>query len=165
VRNRCGTLTSGGGGTDAGVIRPSRTSASTVHLPAALAERMLEQARAELPNEACGLVGGPVATGRATSFHAARNRHASSLRYDVHPEDLVHIMFAIESAGEQLLAVFHSHTGSPAIPSPTDVREARYDAVQLIASLADPLADAVSALRAWRVRDGSVSEVELRISA
>jgi proteasome lid subunit RPN8/RPN11 len=147
------------------MIRPSRTSASTVHLPAGLAERMLEHARAELPKEACGLVGGIVATGRATSFHAARNRHASSLRFDVHPEDLVRIMFAVESAGEQLLAVFHSHTASPATPSPADVREARYDAVQLIASLADPLADTASALRAWRVRDGSASEVGLRISA
>ena len=165
MRHRCRTPSTGGGGTDAGVIRPSPPFASTVHLPAALAERMLEHARAELPNEACGLVGGVVATGRATSFHAARNGHASSLRYDVQPEDLVRIMFAIESAGEQLLAVFHSHTGSPAIPSPTDVREARYDAVHLIASLADPLTDAASALRAWRVRDGSVSELELRISA
>ena len=110
------------------------------------------------------MLGGIAAKGRVTSFHAARNRHASPLRYDVHPEDLVRIMFALESAGEELMAVFHSHTRSPAVPSPTDLREARYDVVHLIATLADPAADVVSALRAWRLRDGSALEVAVRIS-
>jgi proteasome lid subunit RPN8/RPN11 len=139
-------------------------SAATIQLPGDLASAMLAHARAELPNEACGLLGGVAATGRVSSFHAARNRHASPLRFDVHPEDLVRIMFALESAGEELMAVFHSHTRTPAVPSPTDIREAHYNAVQVIATLADPAADAPSALRAWRVRDGSAVEVAVRIS-
>jgi [CysO sulfur-carrier protein]-S-L-cysteine hydrolase len=146
------------------VTRPSPPPASTIQLPTALATLMLDHARAELPNEACGLVGGVVATGRASSFHAARNRHASPLRYDVQPEDLVRIMFALESAGEELIAVFHSHTRSPAAPSLADVREARYDVVHLIATLAEPLADVSDALRAWRVLDGAAAEIAVRIS-
>ena len=146
------------------MTRSAAPSAATIHLPGILASAMLAHARAELPNEACGMLGGIAAKGRVTSFHAARNRHASPLRYDVHPEDLVRIMFALESAGEELMAVFHSHTRSPAVPSPTDLREARYDVVHLIATLADPAADVVSALRAWRLRDGSALEVAVRIS-
>jgi proteasome lid subunit RPN8/RPN11 len=73
-------------------------------------------------------------------------------------------MFALESAGEELMAVFHSHTRARAVPSETDIREAHYNAVQVIATLADPAADAPSALRAWRVRDGSAVEVAVRIS-
>lgn len=140
-------------------------SAATIQLPADVAAAMLAHARAELPNEACGLVAGEPSSGRASSFHPARNAHASPLRYDVDPEDLVRIVFAIESAGEQLLAVFHSHTRSPAAPSATDVREARYDAIQMIASVADPEAAATDALRAWRVADGRAIEVTIRISA
>ena len=82
-----------------------------------------------------------------------------------HHEDLVRIVFTIESAGEALLAVFHSHPRSAAVPSPTDVREARYEAVHLIATLADPGGDAADALRGWIVKDGAVSEVAIRISA
>jgi [CysO sulfur-carrier protein]-S-L-cysteine hydrolase len=146
------------------VTGPAAPSAATIRLPGDLASAMLAHARAELPNEACGLLGGIAATGRVSSFHAARNRHASPLRYDAHPEDLVRIMFALESAGEDLISVFHSHTRTPAVPSRTDLREARYDVVHLIATLADPAADAVGALRAWRVRDGSAVEVAVRIS-
>ena len=48
-------------------------------------------------------------------------------------------------------------------PGPT-THEVRYDVVHLIATLADPAADVVSALRAWRLRDGSALEVAVRIS-
>ena len=145
-------------------MTPAAPVASLV-LPVDLATRMLEHARAELPNEACGLVGGDPSTRRAVSFHPARNRHASPLRNDIHPEDLVRIVFTIESAGVALLAVFHSHPRSAAVPSPTDVREARYEAVHLIATLADPGGDAADALRGWIVKDGAVSEIAIRISA
>lgn len=134
--------------------------AASFDLPRDLVTAMLDHARAELPNEACGLVGGDPATGRATSFHAARNRHASSLRYDVHPEDLVRIVFTIESAGDELVAVFHSHTRSPAVPSATDVRDARYDVIHLIAGLDDR----AQALRGWRIADGTATEVAIRIN-
>jgi proteasome lid subunit RPN8/RPN11 len=134
-------------------------------LPNSVAALLLEHARAELPNEACGLLSGTALDGIATTFHPARNAEASPSRYNVHPDDLVRITFAIEDAGEDLVAIFHSHTRSPAIPSPTDRRTAMYpDAVYLLASLADPYAAPRAALRAWRIRAGDVSEVRLKIS-
>ena len=133
-------------------------------LPAPIAEEMLSRARAELPNEACGLLAGDLATGRATAFHAARNAEASPLRYNVHPHDLVRIVFGIEDAGEDLLAIFHSHTHTPAVPSATDLRTAQYpDAFYVLATLADPAAGPEAALRAWRIRNGASTEVALRI--
>jgi proteasome lid subunit RPN8/RPN11 len=133
-------------------------------LPQSLAALLLAHARAELPNEACGLLSGTARDGMATTFHPARNAEASPLRYNVHPEDLVRITFAIEDAGEDLVAIFHSHTRSPAVPSPTDLRAAMYpDAVYLLASLADPSAAPDVALRAWRISTGDASEVRLSI--
>lgn len=135
-------------------------------LPRALADELLAHARAELPNEACGLLGGRLAggAGRAATFFPARNAEASPLRYNVHPEDLVRIVFAIDEAGDDLVAIFHSHTRSPAVPSATDRRTAQYDRpFYLLASLAAPDAPPESALRAWRIVGGHAFEVPLRV--
>jgi [CysO sulfur-carrier protein]-S-L-cysteine hydrolase len=131
-------------------------------IPADLAEAMLVHARAELPNEACGLLSGSLAAGRVVAFHPARNSEASPLRYNVDPEDLVRITFEIDDADQDLVAIFHSHTRSPAVPSATDRRAAMYpDAFYVLATLADPDAAPLDSLRAWRVRNADVTEVEL----
>lgn len=130
-----------------------------------VAEQLMAQSRAELPNEACGLISGTLTGRRGVRYHPARNAEASPLRYSVHPEDLVRITFAIEDAGEELVAIFHSHTRSPAIPSPTDRRAAMYpDQFYLLATLADPDAPPERALRAWRIHGGQAFEVPVRVS-
>ncbi len=134
-------------------------------IPAAVAEQMVAHARAELPNEACGLLSGSLSTHRADGFHPARNSEASPLRYNVDPEDLVRIVFALEDAGEDLVGIFHSHTRSPAIPSATDRRTAMYPAVfYVLATLADPDAPAARVLRAWRIHGGQSFEVPLHVA-
>ena len=133
-------------------------------IPSSVADELLEHARAEVPNEACGLLAGNLASGRATAFHPARNEEASPLRYNVHPDDLVRIVFGIEDAGQDLVGIFHSHTHTPAVPSATDLRTAQYpDAFYVLATLSDPNSGPAEALRAWRIRDGASTEVELRI--
>lgn len=133
-------------------------------LSTALAGELLAHARAEAPNEACGILAGTLADGRATAYHSARNADASPFVYTVHPDDLVRIVLGIEDAGEDLVAIFHSHSRSPAIPSPTDRRQAMYpDAFLLLATLMDADAEPMQALRAWRIRDGEATEAPLRI--
>ena len=129
-------------------------------LPRGLAARLAEHARAELPNEACALLGGDARTGRVSSLHVARNRLASPYRYDVDPDDLVRIVHGIEERGEELVAIFHSHPATPAVPSPTDLREARYPVIQLVASLVESPAH----IRAWRIAGGEAAEVPLTIA-
>jgi proteasome lid subunit RPN8/RPN11 len=145
--------------------RPPLSGALT--LPRRLAAELLVQARAALPDEACGLVSGSLSSdgGFARAFHPGRNADASPLRFSIHPEDLVRITFAIDAAGEDIVAVFHSHTRSPAVPSATDLRSATHPgAYYLVASLADAEARPEDALRAWRVLDGTATEVELRLA-
>jgi len=133
-------------------------------ISAAIAKQMLAHARAEVPNEACGLLAGDLVTGVASAYHPARNAQASPLRYDVHPDDLVRIVFGIEDAGEDLVGIFHSHTHTPAVPSPTDLRSAQYpDAFYVLATLSDPEAGPADALRAWRIVGGASNEVTLVI--
>ncbi|HEY6607644.1 MAG TPA: M67 family metallopeptidase [Candidatus Limnocylindria bacterium] len=130
----------------------------------AIALEILDHARVEVPNEACGLLSGSLVAGRADRYHRARNAEASPYVYSVHPDDLVRIVIGIEDDGDDLVAIFHSHTHSPAVPSPTDRREARYpDVFYVLASLSDPDAGPEAALRAWRITDGESREVELAI--
>lgn len=138
---------------------------TTLAIPRPMAEALLELAREELPNEACALLGGDMSSGQALSLHPTRNADGSPLRYTVHPDDLVRITFALEDVGQDLLAIFHSHTHTPAVPSPTDLRAAQYpDAFYLLASLTDPTARPEEALRAWRIRDGQSAEMGLVIT-
>jgi [CysO sulfur-carrier protein]-S-L-cysteine hydrolase len=144
------------------VVSEPRRSGLT--LPPVLARAMLDHARAELPNEACGLVSGVLLTGLAVGFHPARNGDRSPLRYAVHPDDLLRIILEIEAAGDDLLGIFHSHTHTPAVPSATDLRVAMYpEPFYVIATLADPDASAEQSLRAWRIRGGHSAEVPLRM--
>jgi proteasome lid subunit RPN8/RPN11 len=130
----------------------------------AVAAQLMAHALAELPNEACALLSGSLSLHAATDVHPARNSEASPLRYNVDPEDLVRITYAIEDAGQDLVGIFHSHTRSPAVPSATDRRTAQYpDVFYLLATLADPSAPPARALRAWRIHGGQAFEVPLHI--
>lgn len=142
---------------------PPRQSLGLTITPAA-AEELLAHARAELPNEACALLSGSLADHVGLHVHPARNSEASPLRYNVDAQDLVRIIFAIEDAGEDLVAIFHSHTRSPAVPSATDRRTAQYpDVFYVLATLANASAPAARALRAWRIHGGQAFEVPLHI--
>jgi proteasome lid subunit RPN8/RPN11 len=137
-------------------------------LPAEIRRAVVAHARAEYPNEACGLIAGTAAAaagGSATRWYAARNRAASPLRYEIDPDDLLRVVLAIDDVGESIWAIVHSHVRSPARPSPTDVGLAFYpDALYLLVSLSAAEADPVTgveSVRAWRIVDGQVFEVAL----
>ena len=131
----------------------------TAVLPAAIRDAIVAHARADYPNEACGLIIGerPAAVGgRALRFEATRNRAASPYRYEIEPDDLYRLTIATDDADEVFWGIVHSHVRSPAVPSPTDIGLAFYpDALYLLVSLAD------ETVRAWRIVDGAVHEVEL----
>jgi len=133
-------------------------------MPLTVAHAVLRHARAELPNEACGLLAGDLAAASATAYHPARNADASPSVYSVHPDDLVRIVFGIEDSGRDLVAIFHSHAHAPAVPSPTDRRQARYPGVyHLLATLGDADAAPADCLRAWRIENGESREVALEL--
>lgn len=144
---------------------------AAVELGSEIRDAIVEHARREAPNEACGIVIGsaPVADGgRALRWEPLRNSLASPYRYAIDPEDLLRLTIATDDAGEVFWAIVHSHLASPARPSPTDLRESHYpDSLYLVVSLdpaeADPSSGAPST-RAWRIVDGGVHEVALTIN-
>jgi proteasome lid subunit RPN8/RPN11 len=141
-----------------------------VALPTAIREAMIAHARAEYPNEMCGLVIGDRAAaggGVALRWEPARNEAASPLRYSLHRDDLYRLTLETDDADEVFWAVAHSHVRSPAVPSPTDLGLALYpDALYILVSLAEPEADPAAgdpSVRAWRIVGGSSHEVDVRV--
>ena len=90
---------------------------------------------------------------------------ASPYRYELDPADLLRLTIATDDADEVFWGIVHSHTHSPAVPSPTDVGLAFYpDALYLLVSLAEDQADAATGgpgVRAWRIADGATYEVTI----
>jgi [CysO sulfur-carrier protein]-S-L-cysteine hydrolase len=101
--------------------------------------------------------------GAATRVYRARNAEASPLRYTIHPQDQFRITMEIEERGEEIAAIYHSHTKSAAEPSQTDVNLAANwpDPLYLICSVAEPDAPEV---RAFAIRNGRVEEVRLDVA-
>ena len=75
------------------------------------------------------------ADGRAERVTPVENALHSPVAYAMQPQAQVEAMMAFERDGLELLAIFHSHPGGPAVPSQTDVRQAYYpDSLYLIFS-------------------------------
>jgi len=143
------------------VTEPGHPGPASVELPATMVQALVDHARAEYPNEMCGVIVGdrPAAAGGvAIRWEPTRNRAASPLRYEIHPDDLLRLTIATEEAGEEFWAIAHSHTHSEPRPSLTDLGLAFYpDAIYLLVSLAED----EPALAAWRIVDGEIHPVEL----
>ena len=148
--------------------RPDHPGPATADLPAAIREAIVAHARAAYPNEACGLIVGDAAAadgGQALRFEPARNKAASPYRYEIEPEDLLRLTIATDDADEVFWGIVHSHTHTPAVPSPTDIGLAFYpDALYVLVSLSDDEVEPATGapgVRAWRIVDGQTHEVAL----
>jgi proteasome lid subunit RPN8/RPN11 len=109
----------------------------------------------ELPNEACGLLGGDPRTGRVERFYRCRNVAESSKLYEVDPKDHLRADRDAEDHGLEIIGVMHSHTHTDGYPSPTDVAQAvdpnwHYVIVSL--------RDEAPMLRSYRISDGQIEE-------
>lgn len=125
-----------------------------------MADAIIEQARSEHPNEACGLLAGT--NGEATKLFRTTNAERSPVIYRIEPAEQFRVFNQIEDEGLDLVAIYHSHTRSPAYPSATDVAQAFYpEAVYLIVSLGD---ETQPDLRGFRITDGKVTEIEIEMT-
>jgi proteasome lid subunit RPN8/RPN11 len=122
-------------------------------------DEMIAHARHEAPLECCGVLGGR--DGRVLKLYQATNAEHSRYCYNIESQELFRINRECEENGWQFLGIYHSHTGSAAYPSPTDVRLAFWpEALYLIVSLSSPENPEV---RAFRIRDGEVTEEDIQI--
>jgi proteasome lid subunit RPN8/RPN11 len=133
-----------------------------VRLPAAIAAALEDEARARAPEEACGVLGGDAAGARFTSWHPLANRARSAVFFSIGPE-VMDVIDGIEAVGDRMLAIWHSHTGSPAAPSRTDREFAAGwgpDVLWLLTSLLP----GERTPRLWRIDGVTAAELDLVVS-
>lgn len=122
-------------------------------VPGHLWDRMVAHCLDCLPLEACGLL---VGRGEEVcEVYPAVNAARSARVYMVEPRDLLRADRAGEAAGLGLIGVWHSHTHTPAYPSPTDVAQAPDPAWHYVLV---SLSDLEPVVRSYRVVDGGVKE-------
>jgi [CysO sulfur-carrier protein]-S-L-cysteine hydrolase len=126
-----------------------------VVVPTATRAALAAHARAEAPNEACGLV--LLRDGVAERYVPGRNAAASPYRFELEFDD-PEIWFAEDDGYD--LAVFHSHLSSPAHPSRTDVENIGLweGKPYLVYSLRE------DDLAAFRIEGGQIAEVPVTSS-
>jgi proteasome lid subunit RPN8/RPN11 len=122
-----------------------------VVIPADVRAALEEHARAEDPNEACGLV--VLRDGRAERYVPGRNAASSPYRFELEVDPEV---WFLEDDGYEL-AVFHSHPASPARPSRTDVENIGLWEGKPYLILSGRTGD----LAAFSIEDGRIAELEL----
>src|SRR4051794_30552020 len=130
-----------------------------MRIPQSLLDELIAHALEDAPNECCGMVGSR--EGEAQVVHRARNAAASPLRYEIEGMEQYRIQSAIEDAGMELGAIYHSHTRSDPYPSQTDINLAFYpESLYVIVGVKDRDAPEV---KAYRIEDGQVSEAHLEV--
>jgi proteasome lid subunit RPN8/RPN11 len=123
-----------------------------------LLDEMIDHARREAPNECCGVVG--VRDGRATRVLPVKNEAASPLKFEMGIE-LFYALDAIDEAGEELGAIYHSHTRTFPYPSQTDINWSdQYPGAEwLIVGLENDEA----LVRSYLIEGGRVEEVPVEV--
>jgi [CysO sulfur-carrier protein]-S-L-cysteine hydrolase len=148
---------------------PDPLAIPTLRLTRAQYETVLTHCLDGFPDEACGLLSGPLApgangaalpTGVVAEVHPCRNADASARTYTVDSRDLLRAMRDAEDRGDDLVGVWHSHTHTDAYPSATDVRQA-VDPSWIYAIVSLKYGEPV--LRAYRIVDGTITEVGVEV--
>jgi proteasome lid subunit RPN8/RPN11 len=128
-------------------------------IPEDIHDAMIAQSLREAPLECCGLLAGfpPF----VSSIHPLRNALASETRYDADPRDLIEAHQSFRARNAEMLAIYHSHPRSSAIPSRTDLERNFYgDVPRIIISLLGKSPE----MRIWRLDETSYAELEWRVT-
>ena len=129
---------------------------------------MIAQAKAELPNECCGLLAGqlPAEGTPATISHIFPlvNAAASPVEYFSEPRSMLAAHKAMREQGLEVLAVYHSHPTSAPIPSVKD-REMSGGYGEAVVHFILSLQDSCPDLKGWRLTETTYLEAEWEVVA
>jgi [CysO sulfur-carrier protein]-S-L-cysteine hydrolase len=130
-------------------------------LDQAIRDAIVAHARADHPDEACGIVAGPIGSDRAVRFVPMTNAERSPTFYRFDSQEQLRVWREMDDRDEEPVVIYHSHTATEAYPSRTDVTLAQEpNAHYLLVSTrsSDDLE-----MRSYRIVDGTVTEEELRV--
>jgi len=90
-----------------------------------LLAQIVEHALENPAIECCGVVAVEASAGgdgpTATRVYRTENIHASALKFEIDPMELLRVNNAIDDEGWEIGAIYHSHVRSEPYPSQTDI--------------------------------------------
>ncbi|MBM9508806.1 Mov34/MPN/PAD-1 family protein [Actinacidiphila acididurans] len=124
-----------------------------------LYDAIVAHARADHPDEACGIVAGPEGSDRPERFVPMQNAARSPTFYEFDSTDLLRLYRDMDDRGEEPVIVYHSHTATEAYPSRTDISYANEPGAHyVLVSTAEEFQ-----FRSFRIVDGHVTEEEVTV--
>ena len=136
-----------------------------LEIDATLVGQMVAHARADHPDEACGVIAGPAGSDRPMRFIPMVNSARSPTFYEFDSHDLLRLYREMDDLDEEPVVIYHSHTATEAYPSRTDISYASepYAHYVLVSTRETGTDDGPYELRSFRIVDGEVTEEEVRI--
>ena len=139
------------------------TLACMLTLPGTLRAAVIAHARADHPDEACGVIAGPAGSDRPERFIPMTNAERSPTFYRFDSMEQLRVWREMDDRDEEPVVIYHSHTATEAYPSRTDISYASEPGAHyVLVSTRDP--DQVE-FRSFRIVDGTVTEEEVRVLA
>ena len=121
-----------------------------------LYDKIVAHARADHPDEACGVVAGPVGSDRPERFIPMTNAARSPTFYEFDSTEQFRVWTEMDERDEEPVVIYHSHTATEAYPSRTDISYANEPGAHyVLVSTRDP---GQLEFRSFRIRDGEVAE-------
>ncbi len=122
----------------------------------ALHAKILAHARADHPDEACGVIAGPAGRDRPERFIPMANAERSPTFYRFDSMEQLSVWREMDDRDEEPVVIYHSHTATEAYPSRTDISYASEpEAHYVLVSTRDSEA---TEFRSYRILDGVVTE-------
>jgi len=121
-----------------------------------LYDKIVAHARADHPDEACGVLAGPAGSDRPERFIPMTNAARSPTFYEFDSTEQFHVWQQMDDNDEEPVVLYHSHTATEAYPSRTDVSYASEPGAHyVLVSTRDP---EQTEFRSYRIQNGSITE-------
>jgi [CysO sulfur-carrier protein]-S-L-cysteine hydrolase len=131
-------------------------SAIMLTITRAFYEKIIEHARRDHPDEACGVIAGPVGSDRPTRFIPMQNAERSPTFYRFDSQEQLKVWREMDDNDEEAVVIYHSHTATQAYPSRTDISYASEPQAHYV--LVSTRDEAETEFRSYRIVDGEVTE-------
>jgi proteasome lid subunit RPN8/RPN11 len=129
-------------------------------------DAMIAHARADHPDEACGVIVGPEGSDQPVRMIEMLNADRSPTFFRFDPQEQLRLYREMDDRDEEIVVVYHSHTSTEAYPSRTDISyAAEPQAHYVLVSTAESGSDeGPTQVRSYRIVDGVVTEEEIDIT-
>jgi proteasome lid subunit RPN8/RPN11 len=130
-------------------------------ISAELQSKILAHARADHPDEACGVIAGLAGRDRPERFIPMLNAERSPTFYRFDSLEQLRVWREMDDRDEEPIVIYHSHTATEAYPSRTDIAYASEPGAHyVLVSTRNP---DQAEFRSFRIVDGTVTEEEVTV--